>query len=390
MDNQYIPMDTSIPPYVLPFIPYMDPYIPPVYLYSAPRKAPVTTTSPPVRHARTGDNPRSCSTSQIILGLITFLIVLVVIVVPIEVINNRYPKYTSLYYTQVDDYSGSSFFDKFNYFTEEDPTKGFVIYVNEETATSLNLTYATNQSAILRVDAKTKNAKHGRNSVRIESKNTYNEGLFIFDILHTPFGCGTWPALWLTDGYNWPSNGEIDVLEATNRGSHGNEITLHSTKGCSMDVKRKQTGQAIFKKCDDTNDRNAGCGVLGDESTYGEAMNNDGGGVYALELRKEGIRVWYFRRDSIPDDIYASHPDPSTWGIALADFPSTKCDIGSHFQNQSIIANIDLCGELAAQSQYYDTMYHCPGTCTDWVANNPGSFVDAYWEFKSIQVYQAL
>lgn len=336
-------------------------------------------------------NPVGWTRCTRILVPLFILVILIVTVIPIEVIKNRYPKYRPLKYNLVDEYSGPTFFNQFNYFTEEDPTKGFVIYVNETTATRLNLTHATESSAILRVDAQTRNAKHGRNSVRIESKKTYDEGLFIFDIIHTPFGCGTWPALWLTDGYNWPKNGEIDVLETTNEGSHGNEVTLHTTKGCSMkDVKRKQTGQILSKKCDDTNDGNAGCGVLGNTSTYGEAMNNNGGGMYALEVRQEGIRTWYFSRDSVPNDTSLVDPNTSLWGTALADFPSTECNIGAHFKNQSIIANIDLCGELAAQTQYYDTMYHCPATCTEFVAKSPASFVDAYWEFKSFRVYESV
>lgn len=43
--------------------------------------------------------------------------------------RNRYPDYTSLNYRLVDDYSGSSFFDKFDYFSAQDPTDGFVQYV---------------------------------------------------------------------------------------------------------------------------------------------------------------------------------------------------------------------------------------------------------------------
>lgn len=113
--------------------------------------------------------------------------------------------------------------------------------------------------------------------------------------------------------------------------------------------------------------------------------------VYAAELRDAGIRVWFFPRNSIPTDISDPNatPDPSTWGEALADFPSTDCDISSHFRNQSIIANIDLCGQLGGQTSLYNEQSHCPGTCTDFVANNPGAFAEAYWEFKSFKVYQA-
>jgi hypothetical protein len=115
---------------------------------------------------------------------------------------------------------------------------------------------------------------------------------------------------------------------------------------------------------------NAGCGFEEKKSTYGEAFNNncDGvsidplhpagkaasdrpaiGWVYAMELRDAGNRVWMFTRDDIHNDISNSSntPDPSSLGEALADFPNTHCDIGSHFKTQSIIANVDICGGLA-------------------------------------------
>ncbi|KAJ5623825.1 hypothetical protein N7510_000134 [Penicillium lagena] len=339
-------------------------------------------------------DPRGWSLrKKLVIVALVIVVIIVTIVGAVEGVRaNRYPDYTPLNYKLVDTYQGTSFFDNFDYFSNQDPTNGFVVYVNEEAAQDLNLTFATDASAVLRVDSSTPNAPAGRNSVRIESKSAYDTGLFIFDILHTPYGCGTWPALWLTDGYNWPENGEIDVVESTNGGTKGNEVTLHTTGGCSMNVKRKETGSARYKTCDNSTNSNSGCGVQGDRSTYGQVLNDQGGGIYALELRDAGIRAWFFPRDSIPTDITTSTgvPDPSTWGTALADFPSTECNIASHFRNQSIIANIDLCGELAAQPRLYEQMYSCPGTCSDFVANNPASFENAYWEFKSFKVYQAI
>lgn len=32
----------------------------------------------------------------------------------------------------------------------------------------------------------------------------------------------TWPALWLSDPDNWPTNGEIDVMEQVNQATDGN------------------------------------------------------------------------------------------------------------------------------------------------------------------------
>lgn len=67
-----------------------------------------------------------------------------------------------------------------------------------------NLTTATSTSAVVRVDtsvgpSSSPDASTGRFSVRLESKVQYNNGLFLFDIKHTPYGCGTWPALWLVE-----------------------------------------------------------------------------------------------------------------------------------------------------------------------------------------------
>jgi len=109
-----------------------------------------------------------------------------------------------------------------------------------------------------------------------------------------------------------------------------------------------------------------------------------------MELRTAGIRVWFFPRAHVPADILnGTAPDPSSWGTALADFPSTSCDITSHFKNQSIVADIDLCGSWAGAASVYNTQDHCPGNCTDYVANNPTAFLNAYWEFGAFKVYQA-
>ncbi|KAL2831270.1 concanavalin A-like lectin/glucanase domain-containing protein [Aspergillus pseudoustus] len=343
-------------------------------------------------------NPHSWSLrKKLLAGTFCIAAIIGIIVGAVEGSRaRRYPDYSPLRYRLVDVYAGEGFFERFGYFEEEDPTKGFVRYVNRSTALAQNLTYATPYSSILRVDATTANTTAGRNSVRIESTTTYDDGLFIFDILHTPYGCGTWPALWLTDGYNWPLNGEIDVLEATNNGSDGNAVTLHTKPGCSMDVRRKETGDAIYTTCDNSTNGNAGCGVKGPSATYGAEMNANGGGVYALEIRPAGIRAWFFPREAIPADIAnastssSTTPDPSTWGTALADFPNTSCDIPSHFKNQSIIANIDLCGDYGGRDDVYKDQFGCPGNCTEFVARNPDNFSQAYWEFGGFWVYGAV
>ncbi|OHE96408.1 endo-beta-glucanase [Colletotrichum orchidophilum] len=326
-------------------------------------------------------------------GAVVVLIIIIVAVAVTQTNKNRYPDYSQLKYQLSDTYSGEDFFDRFNYFNTYDPTAGAVHYVGAAEAASRNLTFATSSTAVLRVDHTTGNtstpdASTGRFSVRVESKTQYDKGLFIFDVKHTPYGCASWPALWFSDSSNWPAAGEIDVMEAINQGTHGNQMTLHTTSGCEMSVKRKQTGSTLQSDCKNTTNGNAGCGVEGKPSTYGSAFNDAGGGYMAMEWRDEGIRVWQFARDVIPSDITAAtSPDPSTWGEALADFPNTACNVGSHFKNQSLIINIDVCGTLVEAKFAHSG---CGGTsCSDFQANNPDAFKTAYWEFGAFHFYTA-
>jgi hypothetical protein len=84
---------------------------------------------------------------------------------------------------------------------DDDPTEGYVDYIDLETALDNGIVVKGDQ-AYMGVDHTTDltdSSARGRQSVRIQSKNTYNHGLFIADIEHMPGGvCGTWPALYDT------------------------------------------------------------------------------------------------------------------------------------------------------------------------------------------------
>ncbi|KAF3205094.1 hypothetical protein TWF106_001216 [Orbilia oligospora] len=176
---------------------------------------------------------------------------------------------------------------RFDYGNGTEATHGFTNYVTKDGAEWSNLTYATSNEAIIRVLPRDHTGATGRPTVKILSKQRYTHGLFIFDIGHVPYGCGTWPAIWMsdTDPDIWPSHGEIDIIESVNQGNKGTQFTLHTTNGCEMSVKRKQTGKVLSNNCLNSTNYNMGCAVRGTPDSYGEELNKNQGGVYAMEWR---------------------------------------------------------------------------------------------------------
>lgn len=287
-------------------------------------------------------------------------------------------------YAVVDTYQGENFFDDWSFFTDPDPTHGFVTYVSEETAQSTGLaTVDGNGTAVIAVDS-ISSLPFGinRNSVRISTQKTYNEGLFIYDVSHLPTGCSTWPALWSTAVDGWPTYGEIDVIEGVHESTE-NQITMHTDAGCSLVTGPAIIGQVTGSTCASSNGNNNGCPTL-DPNGWGTAFNAAGGGVFAeLWDPSTGIQIWHFPRNSIPDDITSKDPDPSSWGTPVSFLPNgNSCDVADHFQNHQIIINISLCGDWAGAT------YSCGGTCQDAVMD-PSNYIDAYWGINSVLVYQS-
>ena len=93
-------------------------------------------------------------------------------------------------YTLKDQWSGSNFFNGFDFFTGGDPTHGFVNYVDQGTAQSNGLISTSGAQVYMGVDytstLATDGSQGGRQSVRLTSKATYTEGLFILDATHMP------------------------------------------------------------------------------------------------------------------------------------------------------------------------------------------------------------
>jgi hypothetical protein len=287
-------------------------------------------------------------------------------------------------------YDASNFFDAFEFFQGEDPTHGFVEYVDANTAAAEGLAgYFSDGSVFMTVDTKTQFPEHGRRSVRLTSRDSFNHGLVIADIPHLPQGMGAWPAFWTTDHDNWPNNGEIDIIEGVNN-AETNQVTLHTSGGCM--INNDGTLEGTYLKNGDCAAGNSfeGCGqATQSNQNFGAGFNAEGGGVYVTEWLSDHIAVWFFPRSGIPQDITDGNPDPASWGPPLAKFNGNNgCNIDDHFKNHRLIFNITFCGDWAGQVWSSDPeASSLGGSCADYVAANPGDFSETYWQVNSVKVY---
>lgn len=173
-------------------------------------------------------------------------------------------------------------------------------------------------------------------------------------------------AFW-TNGPNWPNTGEIDIVEGVNNYTD-NQATIHTGVGCSISTSNATqlgiTGAVVGgTDCSATQSGNTGCGTRSSSPTsFGSGFNSVGGGIYASEwvaharlvgdandsgtvywVNNVGIKVWYFQRGSIPNDITAGAPQPQNWTTPMAFWPNSNlCNISNMFTNHSAIFDTTL------------------------------------------------
>ncbi|KAM3447459.1 hypothetical protein MY3296_008696 [Beauveria thailandica] len=285
-------------------------------------------------------------------------------------------------------YDQNNFFQEFIHFNEADPTQGFVEYVDRPTAEGAGLSGIRDGAIYMGVDSTTVNPAKGRRSIRVESQKTFTKGLFIADIAHMPSNtCGVWPAFW-TFGPNWPTSGEIDIIEGVNTQTQ-NAITLHTKDKCQMAGASVLANTFVGEvECN----ASTGCGQqTGDNQNYGDGFNAIHGGVYAMEWTDQQISVWFFPRSKIPEDIRNDSPQPLTWGPPSAGFsPGSTCDIGSAFKDHKIVFDTTFCGVWAGE--VWAANAECSAkasSCRDYVAGNPQDFAQAYWSINHLKVFKA-
>ncbi|KAF9006097.1 concanavalin A-like lectin/glucanase domain-containing protein [Cyathus striatus] len=276
-------------------------------------------------------------------------------------------------YTLNHQYRGADFLNQWDFFTAPDPTHGLVNYVSKEDAQSKGLAYVQDGAAILAVDDKTSLPPNtNRDSVRIQTQQTYNGGIFVADFSGMPFGCSVWPAYWSV-GPNWPAGGEIDILEGVHNQAV-NQMTLHTSDGCTLSSGGGEaSGNVLNQQCASGPADNTGCAYQDhDDTSYGKAFNDIGGGVFAHQWDSSGIRVWHFPRTNIPDDIKNGEQQlfPESWGTPVAFFSSDSCSMSDHFYEHKLVIDTTLCGDWAGATY---SSAGCPGTCGQRVSN-PANF----------------
>ena len=293
-------------------------------------------------------------------------------------------------YRLTDDFSGNLFFSHFEAFTDSDPTQGFVAYHDYQSTLKTNLIGIVsnyNNASYMAVDSQNP-SKIGRPSVRITSKKSFNHGLFIADIAHMPGGiCGVWPAYWLV-GPDWPRNGELDIFENVNDET-ANQMTLHTSPGCKVNrTGFSGTMQGSDCETDATGQLNAeGCGITSpSNSSYGVGFNKVGGGAYATEWNSTAIAIWFWPRQSIPEDVVGGDPKPETWGTPHARFAG-ECNIDEHFKDMKMVFDTTFCGTWAGRAWNQASCRSKAGSCEEYVGQNPTAFKEAYWLVNYVRVY---
>lgn len=240
-----------------------------------------------------------------------------------------------------------------------------------------------------------------RNSMKLSSSETFNVGtMMIFDIVHMPTGCGTWPALWLLGGGTWPAGGEIDIIEGVNEYVH-NVMSIHTSEGCSITQNNVNAlvdstiNVASDLDCYAYADQDQTCAATSSQTnSYGSGFNA-GGGTYAIQIIDGGIYINYWAAGSVPSDITSGSPNPSSWS-AQTFFSATNCAIGTYFTDLALIIDTNLGGTFTegvwSTSGAGGQQTSCASstgysTAASYVQNMGSAFSEAYWQISSINIY---
>jgi hypothetical protein len=134
--------------------------------------------------------------------------------------------------------------------------------------------------------------------------------------------CGIQPSFWTRNptASVYPTGGEIDILEGVNT-QINDHYSYRTSNNCTV-IGATENGWVETTNCYiNAPGQTAGQGCGGwslDGTSFGTGANTQGGGVYALDWRPEGIRTWFFPRNAIPADIVSGKPTTKNWGTVFS------------------------------------------------------------------------
>jgi len=359
-------------------------------------------------------------------------------------------------YSLVEAHEGKSFFDYYTFNDGPDSigSAGYNTYVGKKKAEQLGLIKVEadeDEEEYVYISSKAgkdydKYGNRFRDSIRLEGKRRFDDGLILLDVSKMPTGCGVWPAFWTTDEKDWPKNGEIDIVEPINNQVVA-KTALHTSEDCDMyaHVPRWNwtgywdsatglpdtfTGELDFESALEADNcwtatphqwANQGCVAINDQNgTIGAPMNeplSDGtsGGIYALEWDPSGgyIKSWVFpRAHGIPANLQDALdtsgdetpvvPDPASWPTPYAFFAigeGSGCS-ADHFQNHRMVINLAFCGAVAgnrfrkdcpALYEKYNVHNDSVLTCNAYINSDEAQEAidkEAFWKIKGVYLYQ--
>lgn len=167
-----------------------------------------------------------------------------------------------------------------------------------------------------------------------------------------------------------------------------NRMSLHTLDGCmhpNTSDASLETGTVISTDCFNQTDFDEGCLVEIPGNSYGANFDANGGGAYALNWNATGIYLWFWPRGLTPDDVQGDSPNPDGWGMPTAAYPASDCDFNQFFKPQTLILDVDICGNFAGDPAVFTQT--CQGACTDLV-QIPSNYDQAYFEISFMKVFQ--
>ncbi|KAM3521142.1 hypothetical protein MY4038_009166 [Beauveria bassiana] len=312
----------------------------------------------------------------------------------------------SLSYTLSKTYDASNFLDEFEFQTVHLGPGYFapsMNYQNQADALDKGLVSVQNGKIYLGVDSKKPSDSGQRPTVRVLSKNSFNQGLVITKFTHlpepvcggTPFfgtrGTGEHPNIGINMYQGWDLYPVKQVGISTSGSGHCIEDQYYHARYSDGDGPDCPLG--IYTTAD----------TLVPQFCCFEQISNNiwgfpEGGIQALEWTSDAIKLYNWPIDAAPSNIESSNPDTSSWGTPSAQFIKPGCDTQKTFSNQTLEFSPGLCGgELLWSEDHLDGKYgpSCrvitgEESCHGHVTNKPQAFKNYYFEVENIRIFQEM